>query len=135
MARSNIPSPSAIFLIMLNTNLEFWRITLFGQRKFMPLPPDEAWFRARRYGYGWGLPRRLQGWLVLLVYFPALYGGIPLGYKDRPSFMVYASALTAGLILICFWKGESPRWCWRGSGKKEEPNQPPRPPRPFGPRG
>lgn len=41
----------------------------------MSLPQNQAWFRAKTYGCGWGLPSRLQGWLVMLVYFAALLWG------------------------------------------------------------
>lgn len=26
------------------------------------------WFRAKRYGWGWGLPVRWQAWVVLIAY-------------------------------------------------------------------
>jgi hypothetical protein len=78
----------------------------------MPLPPAHAWFPTKRYGYGWGPPRRWQGWLVLLAYFGALFGNLPLS-RERPAwFMLYAVVLTALLLGICYWKGEAPRWRW-----------------------
>ena len=28
----------------------------------------DYWFPAKRYGWGWGIPNRWQGWLVLAVF-------------------------------------------------------------------
>jgi hypothetical protein len=76
--------------------------------------PQEPWFPAKRYGWGWGLPRRWQGWLALLVYvaiivlvivrFPPSHG---VG-----SFMALVLAATFLFGLVCWWKGEAPRWRW-----------------------
>ena len=32
----------------------------------------QYWFRAKRYGWGWGLPIAWQGWVVLSVWFVAI---------------------------------------------------------------
>jgi hypothetical protein len=75
---------------------------------------QDAWFPAKRYGWGWGLPRKWQGWVVLLVYlaiivlvilrFPPAQGvGTFLG-------MVLVATFLFGLV--CWWKGETPRWRW-----------------------
>jgi len=49
----------------------------------------EIWFPTKRYGYGWGLPIRWQGWIVLLSYVILVLAGnyltveesVFLGYK------------------------------------------------------
>ena len=80
----------------------------------MALPKDKAWFAAKRYGYGWGLPARWQGWLVLCLYLClVLIGGLQLTPQRSPRFMAYVAVLTLLLIGICAWKGETPKWRWR----------------------
>jgi lipoprotein signal peptidase len=33
------------------------------------MPAERAyWFRAKRYGWGWGLPTTWQGWMVLVAF-------------------------------------------------------------------
>jgi hypothetical protein len=40
------------------------------------------WFPKKRYGWGWGLPVRWQGWLVFALYAALLYAGF---YYFRPQ--------------------------------------------------
>ncbi|WP_437540915.1 hypothetical protein [Sorangium sp. So ce367] len=72
------------------------------------------WFPAKRYGWGWGLPSAWQGWVVLLIYFALVLGGIPFIRATRGIvvYIIYVSVLTAALIAICWLKGEPPRWRW-----------------------
>jgi hypothetical protein len=82
----------------------------------MSLPKDQAWFPAKRYGWGWGIPRRWQGWLVCLAYFAALLA--PTGFLSTPprtvAFFAYAILLSGVLVAVCVWKGEKPGWRWGG---------------------
>ena len=40
------------------------------------MPPEsEYWFRAKKYGWGWGLPLKWQGWAVLIAFFALLAAG------------------------------------------------------------
>lgn len=76
------------------------------------------WFPAKTYGWGWGLPVRWQGWLVLGAYLTLVLAGI--GYFEsrgnRSSLWAYLVVLTVVLIVIVALKGERPlRWRW---GKK-----------------
>lgn len=80
----------------------------------MSLPKDKAWFPAKRYGYGWGVPRRWQGWLVLGLYVIALAAGSIFGRKHPGYFTTYTVGLSTLLLLICVWKGEPARWRWGG---------------------
>ena len=73
------------------------------------------WFGVKRYGYGWGLPVRWQGWAVLVAYLALLYGGIYYfePRRDALSLLVYLVALTAVLVGVFAVKGERPfRWRW-----------------------
>ncbi|MEI6463746.1 MAG: hypothetical protein WCQ89_03425 [Verrucomicrobiota bacterium] len=80
----------------------------------MSLPPDQAWFPAKRYGWGWGLPIRRGGWIVLVAYLLLLTGVAAFFGRERnPSlFLALVAMLSAGLVLVCWWKGEKPRWRW-----------------------
>ncbi|MEF3081302.1 hypothetical protein V3391_03640 [Luteimonas sp. SMYT11W] len=73
---------------------------------------DDFWFPAKTFGYGWGLPRRWQGWVVLLVYVGTLIGcaaRFPPG--DAPlAFGICVAVATALLVTICALKGEPPSW-------------------------
>ncbi len=66
------------------------------------------WFPAKKYGFGWGLPVRWQGWIVLLLYAMLVAAGFAfIDYSEnRVWFYVYFSILTAILIIICWKKGE-----------------------------
>jgi hypothetical protein len=73
------------------------------------------WFPLKRYGWGWGLPVRWQGWVVLGAYFAAVFVGIyyfkPRG--DALGLLVYLVAVTAAFIATVVLKGERPlRWRW-----------------------
>lgn len=77
---------------------------------------DTFWFPAKRYGWGWGPPVRWQGWAVLVLYF-ALLALCALLTLPRDNILLFLScclALTVLLMLICWTKGEPPRWRWRG---------------------
>ena len=74
------------------------------------------WFPTKSYGWGWGVPRVWQGWLVLLGY---LLGIILIFLQIPPSvepnkFGICVLALSILLVAICWLKGEPPRWRWGG---------------------
>ena len=74
------------------------------------------WFPAKRYGLGWGLPRRWQGWLVLAVFVGLIAAG-PLAFppqKEMARYLAYVGVLSGLLIGVCWLKGEPPRWRWGG---------------------
>ena len=78
----------------------------------MPLPPDQAWFPPKTYGWGWGVPRRWQGWVVVAAFVAAQVGAAAL-LPRHPGWFVPAVVVNgAGLIAVCWWKGERPRWRW-----------------------
>jgi hypothetical protein len=77
------------------------------------------WFARKRYGWGWGLPLVWQGWVVFIVYFVAIIANFETLNIDVNSaddlfsgYMPRFILLTVGLILICYWKGEKPKWSW-----------------------
>lgn len=78
----------------------------------MSLPKNEAWFPAKKYGYGWGVPQRWQGVLTLIIYFLGLFGSIVLLGPHRGYLFAVIALWTIGFLSVCAWKGESPRWRW-----------------------
>lgn len=82
----------------------------------MPLPKDQAWFPAKTYGWGWGIPRRWQGWIVMVGFLAAMVAGAPLVKVHPLAYVGYSMALGCILVTICYWKGEKPGWHW---GAKE----------------
>ncbi|MCC8405758.1 hypothetical protein LJ655_28540 [Paraburkholderia sp. MMS20-SJTN17] len=77
-------------------------------------PTHEYWFPAKRYGWGWGLPVRWQGWATLLAYV-LLLGAVvfrfqPAGHPLTFAFLVVL--LTIAFVIVCWLKGEPPRWRW-----------------------
>jgi hypothetical protein len=74
----------------------------------------EPWFPAKRYGWGWGPPRTRQGRLVLAGFVLLLgLGAVVLVPLQQPAvFVAYALILCAGLIAVCYVKGERPSWRW-----------------------
>ncbi|WEN14451.1 hypothetical protein PY254_14605 [Rhodanobacter sp. AS-Z3] len=68
------------------------------------------WFPAKRYGWGWGLPTRWQGWVCFAIYA----GGISLvmhffrPVREPGLFTLGIVLLTLGLIAVCWLKGEPP---------------------------
>ena len=74
----------------------------------------DIWFPAKTYGWGWGLPVKWQGWAVILVYLLMLCAGIfyLLPTFGEPVFLAYIVFLTVVLALVCWAKGEKPKWRW-----------------------
>lgn len=76
------------------------------------------WFPAKRYGWGWGLPQRWQGWVVLALFLILVCAGIFI-FPPRArglEFFVYITVLVALLVAVCYAKGEPPRWRWGDGG-------------------
>ena len=72
----------------------------------MPLPREQAWFAAKRYGYGWNLPLRWQGWLVLLGYIAAIVAaGFAFAHEHLSAFIALGILLSAALVGVCYWRG------------------------------
>ena len=74
------------------------------------------WFPAKRYGWGWGPPAVWQGWVVLIGFFALVLAGAVLVLPQRGPFVFVAYTLVLSVLLtvICWIKGERPRWRWGG---------------------
>lgn len=74
----------------------------------------KVWFRAKKYGWGWGMPCSWQGWAVLLSY-PILVtvGLVLLPTRQHPALgFAWIFSLSIVVFLICLLKGEKPCWRW-----------------------
>ena len=72
----------------------------------------DHWFPAKTVGYGWGPPRRWQGWVVLALYMAAVVG-LALRFppqREPAVFLIGVGLATVLLIIVCALKGEPPRW-------------------------
>jgi len=73
------------------------------------------WFPAKTYGWGWGPPTMWQGWVVLLLWAAAVCVGLILlrhNAYEPTSKVAFVLVMGGILTLICYWKGEPPRWRW-----------------------
>lgn len=80
----------------------------------MPEQKDSHWFHVKSFGWGWGLPSKWQGWVVLAAYVALVFGSryFVLTPIIRLAFII---AITVFLIAIVAWKGERPaKWRWGG---------------------
>jgi hypothetical protein len=77
---------------------------------------DDYWFPAKRFGWGWGMPRTWQGSVVLAAYAAVI--GLLVYYvppQAQPMEFAFGCVLsTCVLLLVCWLKGEPPRWRWGG---------------------
>ena len=65
------------------------------------------WFRAKRYGWGWGLPCSWQGWMFFLIWLGALLAAAVGLMPGRPFlFTLVLAAMTVLFVAICYLKGE-----------------------------
>lgn len=72
------------------------------------------WFAAKRYGWGWGLPLTWQGWVIYGVWFAILLALIS-SFHGREHVGVHIATIVGmvvALTVICYLKGEPPRWRW-----------------------
>lgn len=79
------------------------------------MPVDKNyWFPAKRHGWGWGLPTAWQGWVVMALFFCLVFAGAGalLPHYGPLVFVAYSALLCALLVVICWAKGERPRWRW-----------------------
>ncbi|MFA6289708.1 MAG: hypothetical protein WC661_20185 [Opitutaceae bacterium] len=85
---------------------------------------NKIWFPAKTYGYGWGPPVCWQGWVVMAVFAVLVGAGVIVipQEKHMEVFLGYMAALVAGLILMCWWKGEKPAWRWGPPKSKGDDN-------------
>ena len=73
------------------------------------------WFRARRFGWGWGLPLTWQGWLTFFIYLAFAILAMVFLPSERYGARFFGAvliAITLLLVAVCWLKGEPLRWRW-----------------------
>ena len=79
----------------------------------MDATPNRYWFRAKRYGWGWGLPLTWEGWTVTIVWLALFVAGAILTVQvNWWLYVTFLLVMLAAIIAVCFAKGEPPRWRW-----------------------
>ncbi|MFM2021721.1 MAG: hypothetical protein RJB02_1429 [Pseudomonadota bacterium] len=74
------------------------------------------WFRAKRFGYGAGLPFKWQGWVLLLSHM-AMIVGLSLLLADRPLVMLPAILIIALAPMPVYAARTEGGWKWRRGGR------------------
>jgi len=81
---------------------------------------EEKWFRAKKYGYGAGLPIKWQGWAFLAAYTLIIVGAGQLVRLGGWAGPIAALLICLGATLLCLiiakhkTEGE---WKWRSGGE------------------
>jgi hypothetical protein len=71
------------------------------------------WFRAKRYGWGWGLPSSAAGWAFFVTWLATLGAGVIwLRRFQALAPVAFLAVMTLLLVLVCYAKGEPPSWRW-----------------------
>ena len=78
----------------------------------------KLWFKAKSYGWGW-TPIAWQGWLVVIIYIIPIIIFVPQADKFANTskdlfinFLIPFLINTIFLLIICYAKGEKPKWRW-----------------------
>lgn len=78
----------------------------------------KLWFKRKRYGWGW-YPSTWEGWLLLAIYLVLTIGSVYIvewmnlsEIQSAYTVMITVTILTIILLIICYKKGESPKWQW-----------------------
>jgi hypothetical protein len=83
---------------------------------------QKLWFKRRLYGWGWR-PATWEGWVVVAIYLAAIIACSLTVVKHSTkhdvsfTFLLPILILTALMFVICYKRGEKPRWQW---GKRLE---------------
>src|SRR3546814_16179033 len=80
---------------------------------------ERPWFRAKRHGYGAGLPIAWQGWVMLAAHI-ALIAGVATLLRDRPAAMTIPILLAAFAPMPLYRARTEGGWPWRWGGRAGE---------------
>lgn len=109
------PIPVLIGYVLAVVLLLIWMCWQARQAmKLLPprtLPPD-IWFPAKRFGWGWGLPVRWQGWVVMILWLGVFFIGLAKTLNNPIAVFFFVPVMILVLLAICWWKGERPGWRW-----------------------
>lgn len=90
----------------------------------------EYWFKAKKYGWGWGLPNNRQGllaYVIFLAVWAAALAWYVSSYSDTNEPPLSANLTLAAIIaadIVCLVvlaakHGETPQWRWGGKTREE----------------
>lgn len=103
--------------------LNLKKINMFKEYKdYINDNPEGYWFKRKLYGWGW-TPVKWQGWAVVLAFIAVMFLNVyRINLQSPPqtiplNFLWQNLILVIILIIICYKKGEKPRWQW---GEKKE---------------
>jgi len=71
----------------------------------------KLWFKRKCFGWGW-TPYSWQGWLVLAIWMALIYISMYLIDHEWLKNVVIMVVFTGILLVICYKKGEKPKWQW-----------------------
>ncbi len=78
----------------------------------------KLWFRAKKFGWGW-YPISWEGWLITILYVVAILQYVlqadnteHSGSDALISIALPFIITTVFLLIICYAKGEKPKWNW-----------------------
>ena len=81
----------------------------------MQISQKTPWFRAKRYGYGAGLPFTWQGWALLAAHM-ALIIGLAFWLSDKALLMLPVIIIAAFAPLPIYAARTEGGWKWRNGG-------------------
>jgi hypothetical protein len=73
--------------------------------------PDDYWFRKKRFGWGWGAPNNVHGWLFLIVWGALIIFGART--LRGISGVIFLIGMLSVLGMVLYFRGEPPgrgRW-------------------------
>jgi hypothetical protein len=73
---------------------------------------NDPWFRAKRFGYGAGLPFKWQGWMLLGAHVGVTVG-IALAFGNRPLLALPLALIAAFAPLPVYRARTEGGWKWR----------------------
>lgn len=90
----------------------------------------QIWFKAKRYGWGWGMPANRRGWTAFAVFLAVwllsllwlVSTGEPTEQLETKNIAIFSVILFAdilALIIVSFKYGEAPKWRWGGKTRAE----------------
>ncbi|TCV96386.1 hypothetical protein EC912_102737 [Luteibacter rhizovicinus] len=82
----------------------------------------DYWFPAKKYGWGWGIPTRWQGWFVIAAYvvsFALIKWFFPPGIHTG-EFVAGIFVASGIFVAVCWLKGEPPKWRWGDDGQSRQ---------------
>jgi hypothetical protein len=86
---------------------------------------NNYWFPAKKYGYGWGMPCHIYGWIVFVIFIA--WFSLSLIYLNPRSHPMGCGISLIGSILFLYSflkaNGEPARWRWGDDVKNKSAQQ------------